>query len=105
MDATAGLAAAAVMREVEGDIALAAQTDAAVLVSGERGTGKGLVARMIHARSRRADGPFVTAICGHVSEAILAPALFGQTPGPFAIDADRRVGALERAAQGTVFLQ
>ncbi len=95
---------APVMERVYERIALAAQTDAIVLMRGETGTGKTLLARAIHVNSRRADGPFVTVDCTTLPGPLVESELFGHERGAFT-GADRRVpGKVELAAGGTLFL-
>jgi len=87
-----------------GDIERVAATPTSVLVVGESGTGKERVAEAIHQRSPRARGPLVTIDCGALASSLLASELFGHERGAFT-GADRvHVGAFERAAGGTVFL-
>ena len=80
-----------------------APTSSAVLILGERGTGKELVARTIHDHSTREGRPFRAIDCGAVPEALLAMELFGSVPGAFAGAADRP-GLFELADRGTLFL-
>ena len=79
-----------------------APTGSRVLISGPAGAGKEVVARMIHARSRRADGPFVMLNCAILNPARFEEELFGMEAGP---DSPRRSGVLERAHGGTLLLE
>ena len=81
-----------------------APTEATVLVTGETGTGKELLARAIHSGSRRADGPFVSVSCAAIPQTLIASELFGHERGAFAGALERRRGRFELAASGTLFL-
>jgi DNA-binding NtrC family response regulator len=92
------------MVEIYKTVARAAPTEATVIVEGETGTGKELVARMIHRFSRRGASPFVPVDCGSIAPSLLESELFGAVRGAYT-GADRdRVGVFEAANKGTVFL-
>ncbi len=92
------------MVEIYKTLAQVAPTEATVLIEGETGTGKELIARMIHRHSRRSDKPFVPVDCGSIPPSLLESELFGALKGAFT-GADRdRVGVFEAAHTGTVFL-
>ncbi len=92
------------MRQVFDQAARVAQTDATVLITGESGVGKEVVARFVQKNSPRADRPFVVANCGALSESLMASELFGHVRGAFT-GADRdHVGRFEAAHGGTLFL-
>ena len=92
------------MREVLSFICKVAPTDSTVLITGETGSGKELVARAIHQRSPRASRPFVSVNCGAVPASLIASELFGHEKGAFTGAADRRAGRFEVAEGGTLFL-
>jgi DNA-binding NtrC family response regulator len=85
-------------------IARVAPTEATVLILGERGTGKELVAREIQQQSRRRDAPFVTVNCAAIPTDLVASELFGHERGAFTGATERAVGLLRAADHGTVFL-
>ena len=92
------------MRRVYETIEQVAGSNVDVLVLGETGTGKELVARAIHRRSQRASGPFVPIDCGAIPDNLLESELFGHERGAFTGAESRRIGLLEFADGGTVFL-
>ena len=92
------------MVEIYKTVSRVAPTDATVIIEGETGTGKELVARMIHRNSLRADQPFVPVDCGSIAPSLLESDLFGAMRGAYT-GADRdRMGVFEAANRGTVFL-
>ncbi|MCP5551825.1 MAG: sigma-54-dependent Fis family transcriptional regulator [Akkermansiaceae bacterium] len=92
------------MREVFKEIGRLAPTDAGVLIVGETGTGKELVARALRQHSRRGGGPFVAVNCGALPEGLLESELFGHVRGAFTGAVTARVGRFEQANGGTLFL-
>ncbi len=92
------------MQEVYKAIGRVAPTDATVLIRGESGTGKELVARAIYNHSRRADKPFLVINCVAIPETLLESELFGYEKGAFTGAITRRMGKIEQAHGGTVFL-
>jgi DNA-binding NtrC family response regulator len=92
------------MVEIYKTVARAAPTDATVIIEGETGTGKEMVARMIHRRSLRANAPFVAVDCASITPSLMESELFGAMRGAFT-GADRdRAGMFESANRGTIFL-
>jgi two-component system response regulator AtoC len=92
------------MIELYKEIAQVAPTHATVYIHGESGSGKELVARTIHERSRRAAGPFVAVNCAALTESLLESELFGHEKGAFTGAQATRRGLFEEAAGGTLFL-
>src|SRR5579871_1171407 len=94
----------AAMREVYQRTRLLAPSRAIVLLIGETGTGKELIARAIHRLSPRADGPYIRVNCGALSENLLESELFGHVKGAFTGAIDNKTGRFEAAHGGTIFL-
>ena len=92
------------MQDVYRFIELASASSAPVLISGETGTGKELVARTIHEMSARGKGPFVAVNCSAIPETLLESELFGHEKGAFTGALERRAGYFELATAGTIFL-
>ena len=92
------------MKQLDRLIAKVAPTDSTVLITGESGTGKGVIARSIHQQSQRASAPFIPVNCGAIPENLLESEFFGHTRGAFT-GADRaRKGLFLEADRGTIFL-
>ncbi len=89
-----------VLRQIE----MVAATDASVLIRGETGTGKELIARAVHRLSPRSEKPFVAINCAALSPELIASELFGHEKGAFTGAVQRKLGRLELADQGTLFL-
>jgi transcriptional regulator with GAF, ATPase, and Fis domain len=96
--------ASTAMRKLYAVLEKVAPTDATVLVQGETGTGKELVARSVHEASKRADGPFVTVDCGAIAESLIETELFGHVKGAFSGASSDREGLVAMADGGTLFL-
>jgi two-component system nitrogen regulation response regulator NtrX len=81
-----------------------APTDARILITGENGTGKELVARWVHEKSRRSEGPFVEVNCAAIPSELIESELFGHEKGSFTSAIKQRIGKFEQANGGTLFL-
>jgi len=92
------------LRSVLYEVSKVAPTDSTVLITGETGTGKELVARAIHKRSQRSSRPFVSVNCAAIPPALIASELFGHEKGAFTGATQRRLGRFELAEGGTIFL-
>ncbi|MGB5833186.1 MAG: sigma-54 dependent transcriptional regulator [Thiohalocapsa sp.] len=92
------------MQQLRATIAQVADTKADILILGETGTGKEMVARMLHEQSRRRSRNFVAVNCGAVPESMIESELFGHEAGAFTGAAGRRIGKFEHADGGTLFL-
>ena len=92
------------MRRVVGDIQLVAPTEFTVLIIGETGTGKEMVAHAIHQGSPRAEGPFVPVDCGCIPSALIESELFGYEKGAYTGAVSSQPGKFETASGGTLFL-
>jgi two-component system nitrogen regulation response regulator NtrX len=94
----------AAMRLLREHVARVAGSEAAVLITGENGSGKEVVARQIHLSGPRAAGPFVTVNCAAIPSELIESELFGHEKGSFTGAVERRVGHFELAHEGTLFL-
>jgi len=94
----------AVMEKIQETISRVAPTEARVLVTGSNGTGKELVARWIHERSLRSQGPLIEVNCAAIPSELIESELFGHEKGSFTGATDRKMGKFEQADQGTLFL-
>lgn len=92
------------VEQIRHEVAQVAPTDATVLVLGETGTGKEVIARMLHVLSNRADKPFVPVNCGAIPDELLESELFGHEKGAFTGAINQRKGRFELAEGGTIFL-
>jgi len=98
------LGKSALMQNLYEQIRNAAQSEGPVLIFGESGTGKNLVAKAIHSLSRRKDGPFIGLNCASLNEHLLESELFGHKKGSFTGAISDRVGRFEAAHKGSIFL-
>ncbi len=96
--------ASAALREVQKTIGRLADSDATVLITGETGTGKEVVARALHRHGRRAHGPFVAVNCAAIPAELLESLLFGHVRGAFTGAVGDRAGSFREADRGTLFL-
>jgi formate hydrogenlyase transcriptional activator len=96
--------ASTALREVLAQVAKVAPTDSTVLISGETGTGKELIARAIHKRSNRSARAFIRVNCAAISPSLITSELFGHEKGAFTGALQRRIGRFEAADGGTIFL-
>ncbi len=92
------------MIEVYNRVEKVAGTDITVLITGETGTGKELIAREVHNRSPRAQGPFITVNCGAIPENLIESELFGHVKGSFTGAIANQIGKFHAADKGTIFL-
>jgi formate hydrogenlyase transcriptional activator len=94
----------AAIRQMLGQVAIVAASDATVLILGETGTGKGLIARSIHRASKRRERGFITLHCAAIPTGLLESELFGHEKGAFTGAVSQKIGRLELADKGTLFL-
>src|ERR1700741_925554 len=92
------------LRAVLSSVSNVAPTDSTVLITGETGTGKELIARAVHKRSQRSSRAFISVNCSAMPRDLIASELFGHEKGAFTGATQRRLGRFELAAQGTIFL-
>ncbi len=92
------------MKQVFEKARLVASTNSTVLISGDTGTGKSVLAKLIHRHSNRKDGPFISLHCGAIPETLLESELFGHEKGSFTGAVRRQLGKFEIAKGGTIFL-
>jgi PAS domain S-box-containing protein len=98
------IGASAGLLKVMGQVSKVAPTDASVLITGETGTGKELIARALHSASPRADKPFIKVNCAALPEGLVESELFGHERGAFSGAIQRRIGRFELAHTGSIFL-
>jgi transcriptional regulator with PAS, ATPase and Fis domain/hypoxanthine-guanine phosphoribosyltransferase len=96
--------ASSVMKNIQKNALKVAKTNVSVLVQGDTGTGKEMIARLIHYKSQRASCPFISVNCGAFSESLIESELFGHEQGAFTGAHKRMMGAFEHAHKGTIFL-
>lgn len=94
----------AAIRKIKETIEKVAPTDARVLITGENGVGKELVARWIHEKSNRANGPLIEVNCAAIPSELIESELFGHEKGSFTSAIKQRIGKFESASGGTIFL-
>ena len=92
------------IRQVLERVEKVAPTEARVLITGENGTGKEMVAKQLHVLSRRSDGPFVEVNCAAIPEDLIESELFGHEKGSFTGATEKQIGKFEQADRGTIFL-
>lgn len=92
------------MQDLMNQVEKISQSDATVLIQGETGTGKSLLAKKIHEKSSRKDGPFITIDCGSLTDSLFETELFGHVKGAFTNAVNTKKGLFETAHGGTVFL-
>jgi len=92
------------LKTVLSRVAKVAPTDSTVLITGETGTGKELIARAVHKRSQRSGGPFVSVNCAALPPTLVSSELFGHEKGAFTGATQRRLGRFEMADRGSIFL-
>ncbi|MEE9268812.1 MAG: sigma-54 dependent transcriptional regulator [Candidatus Krumholzibacteria bacterium] len=93
-----------VMEEIFEVILQVAPTEVPILIEGESGTGKDVIAQAVHNASRRRDGPFIAINCASLAEGVLESELFGHEKGAFTGAVSQRAGVFEQAHRGTIFL-
>ena len=92
------------MKEVLKEVEIVAPTDATILITGETGTGKDVIARLIHSKSKRSNQPFIRMNCVELNEGVIESELFGHEKGSFTGAVSMKKGRLELADKGTIFL-
>ena len=98
------IGSSAILQEIYRKVERVAPTEISVLITGETGTGKELIAREIHRRSNRSEGPFIVVNCGAIPENLLESELFGHIKGAFTGAVASRAGRFQQAEGGTLFL-